>query len=1086
MAKKVITYIIPDEKLASGLIEYVKSNRLNDLKTLLVNGYNPNAQNAEGMTALHVAVGSNNPEAVKLLLEYGADETIKNSQGLSPCTLNALMPNKDIENLLNPEQVIKKHDLAIEIEKGKSEYMKDKKIDVDKEVLKKLAATYIQSDKVEIISNPLIALKYMYNALNYMVLDLLEAKKYEAVSGDFKPKAVAENYKPYDPYYSNLGSPIQNDEMAQEYQEMILNYQQSAMSQADNDDKWNHDYLAYEMLQAISACVGYLRENDVGKLSKLALFNINWKALALFARENQYSPNFVGNLDYSKKLQLINEALHSILDVGELGKIASHVESLIKSIEGVQQLEDQKIQLENDLKDPGILKEAKKQIPEEIKQLKAKITKENSNKIDNYEPKLLAVVIGFIKDEHSVQCIKGATTIIQDFYIPENLPSILNSLIKIGEALDEASPKLKNLFHPKAVQDVESFRNLLCHPEIPENSVQIKNLLTNGDPVVVISGNKFDLMQLAKYWGQQSELITKFLAEMYDNTLSTADLWNKIKDMADQYFSKATSNAQKHNESDELSYLESKSFKTIHDLTTICDLRSKKSQEDFNEQKSNLDQGITGNFAKHQFKDNLKTKLKDSKKSLQEVSTYLQTNGEAYTKAKEPGEITPEKQKVLTDYENMQMRQQLWQEYNNNLKTLDANKDKEIQSIIKWKDIEIDKIISFMLDEYITYAENVRGLFNEINVKQPQLADKIFDECQYLDEDGTWQIDMDKAQKIGSLDLEHSKLEFYQIMVGSLARGLLELTDKVESFKEIFPNELSDILKDTVIASRSYLAHIGMRQEGKPFNEAIDRPKVFFENSKKVIESVQYITKLAQVKEVPLNKDWYDFLAIKDGLKKKGVHNENVLNTVENNEQLKTELNKINESNHVYIIPLNVNGINGSFTATNHWVGLYICTDENAKIKTIQYLNPIGQSINQELIDTIFNHTEIIPKDITEGKGIQFAYADSNGILQGNTWDCGSLLVQLLTELFSYGTIQTQTQNYLESILLGQKCRGEQRYDEAPNSVSNELTTVEPIKEEEINREIEEEPINDLGTKEPDTVTELGSSEPEVFNIDYM
>ena len=68
-----------------------------------------------------------------------------------------------------------------------------------------------------------------------------------------------------------------------------------------------------------------------------------------------------------------------------------------------------------------------------------------------------------------------------------------------------------------------------------------------------------------------------------------------------------------------------------------------------------------------------------------------------------------------------------------------------------------------------------------------------------------------------------------------------------------------------------------------------------------------------------------------------------MLYTVKTDNELCERLREINKPKHTYIIPLNVNGIDGSFTATNHWVGLHICTDENAIIIAIKYLNPIGR-----------------------------------------------------------------------------------------------------------------------------------------------
>jgi hypothetical protein len=54
-----------------------------------------------GQTALHFAAGSRNPELVKLLLESGADPTIKESSGLTALDVaRAYAPNDDVIRLL--------------------------------------------------------------------------------------------------------------------------------------------------------------------------------------------------------------------------------------------------------------------------------------------------------------------------------------------------------------------------------------------------------------------------------------------------------------------------------------------------------------------------------------------------------------------------------------------------------------------------------------------------------------------------------------------------------------------------------------------------------------------------------------------------------------------------------------------------------------------------------------------------------------------------------------------------------------------------------------------------------------------------
>ena len=182
-----------------------------------------------------------------------------------------------------------------------------------------------------------------------------------------------------------------------------------------------------------------------------------------------------------------------------------------------------------------------------------------------------------------------------------------------------------------------------------------------------------------------------------------------------------------------------------------------------------------------------------------------------------------------------------------------------------------------------------------------------------------------------------------------------------------------------------------------------------------------------------IDTKWYDPLTIKDSLIKKGISADHILGSVENNEELESRLDGIKGANFFYIIPLNVNAVDGAFNATNHWVGLYITTNEHGQIDSISYINPIGQKINEELQRKILKKTGIEATDLTEGKGVQFAYfTEESGVpeLTGNINDCGPLLVQLLTEIKEYREIQTSPKNHEESIAFGQQCRAEQRCNE--------------------------------------------------------
>lgn len=203
-----------------------------------------------------------------------------------------------------------------------------------------------------------------------------------------------------------------------------------------------------------------------------------------------------------------------------------------------------------------------------------------------------------------------------------------------------------------------------------------------------------------------------------------------------------------------------------------------------------------------------------------------------------------------------------------------------------------------------------------------------------------------------------------------------------------------------------------------------------------IFELKEKLKEFEAKEEVTISADliyttWYDFLTIKNSLIKKGISNKHILSSVETSDELDDRLDEIKEENSFYIIPLNINAIDGSFAATNHWAGLYVQTDEDGKITTIKYLNPIGQEINQELNFAVLEKTGVPPEDLTMGKGVQFAYIPKSGIeLKGNINDCGPLLVQLLWELVTYKEILTNSLSEKDSTAFGQHCRKEQRWDE--------------------------------------------------------
>ncbi len=180
----------------------------------------------------------------------------------------------------------------------------------------------------------------------------------------------------------------------------------------------------------------------------------------------------------------------------------------------------------------------------------------------------------------------------------------------------------------------------------------------------------------------------------------------------------------------------------------------------------------------------------------------------------------------------------------------------------------------------------------------------------------------------------------------------------------------------------------------------------------------------------PTDNTWYDSLAISDSLVKRGFSKDTILEVVEDNKGLKVRLQKTDFApNAYYVIPLHVNALDGTFTAKNHWVSLYITTDMTGKIAKMNYVNPMGNPIDiYHLSSAIEKHTGVRPVDITRGKGIQYVYLEES-ILAGNVSDCGPMLVQLLYELKTHGKIITTISSLHQSVTLGQKLRQEQKQE---------------------------------------------------------
>ena len=106
-----------DETISKQFIPFAKEGHANWLRLLLKWGVDEHRKDDEGNTALHMAYRELHPEAIKVLLDQGADYTLKNRAGQCPIDL---APESEKERLLAQEQQTDQHQSLFEsVAKGK-------------------------------------------------------------------------------------------------------------------------------------------------------------------------------------------------------------------------------------------------------------------------------------------------------------------------------------------------------------------------------------------------------------------------------------------------------------------------------------------------------------------------------------------------------------------------------------------------------------------------------------------------------------------------------------------------------------------------------------------------------------------------------------------------------------------------------------------------------------------------------------------------------------------------------------------------------------------------------------------------------
>ena len=109
------------DELNKKLLDAVYAGNLEQVKSLIMKGANINGrEQIYGLTAIHIAVLTNNKEMLKLLIQNGSDINIKNNHNLTPYHIALIQGNKDIIEFLIKNGAKKDIDSMIDEIRGRS------------------------------------------------------------------------------------------------------------------------------------------------------------------------------------------------------------------------------------------------------------------------------------------------------------------------------------------------------------------------------------------------------------------------------------------------------------------------------------------------------------------------------------------------------------------------------------------------------------------------------------------------------------------------------------------------------------------------------------------------------------------------------------------------------------------------------------------------------------------------------------------------------------------------------------------------------------------------------------------------------
>ena len=139
---------IPAYASTDKLIENVKNKNLKAVEALLNSGEDVNGTNAQGNTALHYAVATNNADMVKLLLQHNADMNAQNTKGWSPLSIAEKKNVGNIYDILEAKQAKNKAEVKAAEQATREKAEAEAKMAAEKEALRaKEEAVRLEAEK---------------------------------------------------------------------------------------------------------------------------------------------------------------------------------------------------------------------------------------------------------------------------------------------------------------------------------------------------------------------------------------------------------------------------------------------------------------------------------------------------------------------------------------------------------------------------------------------------------------------------------------------------------------------------------------------------------------------------------------------------------------------------------------------------------------------------------------------------------------------------------------------------------------------------------------------------------------------------